>query len=162
MRFGAWPVRVCGGGQAGIPTGGDCSAFDVTIFDGRRLTAAGLQALSEPEGVCPCWKILDPTDELVAAPFVESSSLKVVGEVDSLAASAGHSLGFGRSDEPGSKAPTPEAWVHPEALQFATIAPGPSAYPGYDRPSRIVDEDRQVDFLTESRDSGRLSADLSL
>ena len=93
--------------------------------------AGWLQALSEPEGVSPRWKALDSTHQFVAVPFIEGPGLKVVGEVDGLAASTVRRLGFGRGDEPGRKSATSEAWVHPEVLKFATVAPGPSAYAGH-------------------------------
>ena len=68
--------------------------------------------------------------------------------MDCLTASAGYGLGFGSGEEPGRKATTSEAWVHPEALQFATVAPGPSANAGDDRAS-VANEDRQLYFITE-------------
>jgi len=79
--------------------------------------------------------------------------------VDCLTASAGHGLGFGSGEEPGRKATTSEAWVHPEALQFATVAPGPSADARYDH-AIVANEDRQLYFVTEPHGGGRLTTDL--
>ncbi len=81
--------------------------------------------------------------------------------MDGLAASAGRRLGFGSGDEPGRKSATSEAWVHPEVLKLATVAPGPSAYAGYHRAS-VTDEYRQVHFVTQSHGGGRLTVDLRL
>jgi hypothetical protein len=48
---------------------------------------------------------------------------------------------------------------HPQALQFAAIAPGPPADAGHYL-ATVAHEDRQVDFVAESHGGGRLTADL--
>jgi hypothetical protein len=126
----------------------------------RSATAADRrQVLSEPEGVSPRRKILDPTDEFVAVAFVQVSSLEVVGKMDTLTAPPCRCLGFGSGDQLGGKAATPEVPVDPEALKLAAVAPGPPADTGHDL-AGLADEYRQVDFVTESRCLARLSADL--
>src|SRR5664279_6066174 len=96
------------------------------------------------------------THQFVAVLLVESLRLKGVGEVDGLCAPAGRRLGFGGGDEPSREALTAETWLHPEVLQLAAVAPGPSADTG-DDPASVAHEDRQVDFVTESRCGGSLT-----
>src|SRR5664279_186087 len=96
------------------------------------------------------------THQFVAVLLVESLRLKGVGEVDGLCAPAGRRLGFGGGDEPSREALTAETWLHPEVLQLAAVAPGPSADTG-DNPASVADEDRQVDFITEPGRGGRLT-----
>src|SRR5664279_851255 len=96
------------------------------------------------------------THQFVAVLLVESLRLKGVGEVDGLCAPAGRRLGFGGGDEPGREALTAQTWLHPEVLQLAAVAPGPSADTG-DDPAGVANEDRQVDFVTEPGGGGRLT-----
>ncbi len=73
--------------------------------------------------------------------------------------SARYRLGFGGGEEPCREAVTPETRLHPEVLQFAAVAPGPSADAGDDCVA-VAYEDRQVEFVTESHGGGRLTTDL--
>ena len=45
---------------------------------------AAFKALAIPKDVRSGWEILDSTNQFVAVPLIQSSSLKVVGEVDGL------------------------------------------------------------------------------
>ena len=79
--------------------------------------------------------------------------------MDGLSAATSRRFGFSGGDEPTGETTTSEAWVNPEVLQLATIAPGPSANSGHNV-ARISDEYRQVHFVAEAHGGGRLSTDL--
>ena len=81
--------------------------------------------------------------------------------MDGLRAPARGRGGFGGGDELSREATTSQTRLDPEALQFAAVAPRPSADAGYD-PASVAHEDRQVDFVAESHGGGRLTADLRL
>ncbi len=71
--------------------------------------------------------------------LVQSPGLEGVGEVDGLGAPARRRLGFGGGEEPRREAAPAQARRHPQALQFAAIAPGPPADADYD-PASITHE----------------------
>src|SRR5271169_6466916 len=81
--------------------------------------------------------------------------------MNGLRAPAGRRLGFGGGEEPRRQATPAQTGRHPQALQFAAVAPGPPADAGY-HPAGVADEDRQVDFAAEPHGGGRLTADLRL
>ena len=56
----------------------------LSLAETGRHMSGGLKALPVPQNVRPRWEVLDSTHQFVAVPLIESSSLKVVGEVDGL------------------------------------------------------------------------------
>ena len=118
-----------------------------------------VEAFAVPEDVGSCWEVLDLAHQFVAVPFIESARLKGVGEMDGLRAPASCCLGFGGGEELRTEAATSETGLHPQALQFAAVAPGPPADAG-DDPASVAHEDCQIGFVTESHGGGRLTADL--
>jgi hypothetical protein len=142
------------GRAASHPTG---SAY--VASEASAIKLSWCQELSVPEDVSSRWEVLDLGHEFVAVPLVKAAILKRVGEVDGLRAPASLCLGFGGGNEPSGESAPPETWVHPKALQLATVTPGPSADSGYDR-AIFTDEDRQIHFVTKSHGDGRLTTDL--
>ena len=80
--------------------------------------------------------VLDTTHQFVAVPLIQSPGLKGVDEVNGLRAPTRRRLGLGGGgEEPRSPATPAQARLHPQAPQFAAVAPGLPANAGYDRAS---------------------------
>ena len=100
-----------------------------------------VEALAVPQDVRSRGEVLDPAHQFIAVALVQGPGLKGIGEVDGLRASARCRFGFGGGEESRSEAAPPQTRLHPQALQFAAVAPGPSADAG-DDPASVADEDR--------------------
>ena len=93
--------------------------FDELMQRIRAPRIVWVQVFAVPEDVRSRWEVLDSADQFVAVALIESSSLKVIGEMDSLRAPARGRLGLGGRNEPSREAVTSKSRLHPEALQLA-------------------------------------------
>src|SRR4051812_24615832 len=106
-------------------------------FTSRRLGGASrTQWLPVPEGGIAGGVVVDPADELVAAPGVAllvTAGVHRVGEEHDLVTTAPHRLGLGRIEQPGSESRAAGIVVDPEVEQLAGAAPGPPRDPTDER-----------------------------
>ena len=113
-----------------------------SVYEGTRvgsiqcLSARPLRCLRYQRTSVPDGKSWTQTDQFIAVLLIQSPGLEGVGEVDGLRAPARGRLGFGGGDEPGRQATPAQTRRHPQALQFAAVAPGPPADAGDDPASR--------------------------